>query len=86
MVHIMNNSQDSKNYLIAVVIAFFVTFLWSTSFVIIKIGLKSVTPMLFSGFRYLLASVLLFFLTILSKEAYGDLKSITKRELFLLIC
>ena len=82
----MNNSQDSKNYLIAVVIAFFVTFLWSTSFVIIKIGLKSVTPMLFSGFRYLLASVLLFFLTILSKEAYGDLKSITKRELFLLIC
>jgi drug/metabolite transporter (DMT)-like permease len=35
--------------------ALFVTFLWSTSFVLIKVGLKDIPPFTFAGLRYTLA-------------------------------
>ncbi len=35
--------------------ALFVTFLWSTSFVLIKIGLEDIPPLTFAGLRYTLA-------------------------------
>lgn len=37
----------------------FVTFLWSTSFVIIKIGLIEIPPLTFAGLRYVLAFICL---------------------------
>jgi drug/metabolite transporter (DMT)-like permease len=46
----------SKSHLKAVLLALFVTFLWSTSWVLIKIGLQaSLPPVTFAGLRYTLA-------------------------------
>lgn len=39
----------------AVALAFFVTFLWSTSWVLIKLGLKDIPALTFAGLRYTLA-------------------------------
>lgn len=46
----------SKSHLKAVLLALFVTFLWSTSWVLIKLGLQaSLPPLTFAGLRYTLA-------------------------------
>lgn len=65
--------------------AFFVTFLWSTSFVIIKIGLQTTTPMLFSGFRYLLASLILLSLVFVDSKRMREVKSLKRNDLLLLV-
>ncbi len=49
----------SKEYLSAVIQAFFVTVLWSSSWVIIKFGLEEIPPLIFAGLRYLLGAVIL---------------------------
>jgi drug/metabolite transporter (DMT)-like permease len=46
-------------HLIAILQALLVTFLWSTSWVLIKIGLAELPPLLFAGVRYVLAAVIL---------------------------
>ncbi len=43
------------SHLVAVLQALFVTFLWSTSWVLIKIGLKDIPALTFAGLRYGLA-------------------------------
>lgn len=43
----------------AIWLALLVTFLWSTSWVLIKIGLGNIPPLLFAGLRYGLAALLL---------------------------
>jgi drug/metabolite transporter (DMT)-like permease len=43
----------------AVLLALFVTFLWSTSFIIIKFGLKEIPALVFAGLRYSIAFVVL---------------------------
>lgn len=43
--------------LIAILQAVFVTFLWSTSFIIIKLGIAEIPPIIFAGLRYSLAIV-----------------------------
>jgi drug/metabolite transporter (DMT)-like permease len=48
-------SRERLPHLFAVLQALFVTFLWSTSFVLIKIGLEDVPPFTFAGLRYMLA-------------------------------
>jgi drug/metabolite transporter (DMT)-like permease len=42
-----------------VLLALFVTFLWSTSWVLIKIGLEEISPLFFAGVRYAGAAVVL---------------------------
>ena len=42
-------------HLISILLALLVTFLWSTSFVIIKIGLAEIPPLTFAGLRYTIA-------------------------------
>ncbi|MFX1285514.1 MAG: DMT family transporter [Promethearchaeota archaeon] len=49
----------SKEYLFAVIQAFFVTILWSSSWVIIKFGLEEIPPLIFAGLRYLLGAAIL---------------------------
>jgi drug/metabolite transporter (DMT)-like permease len=44
--------------------AFLVTFLWSTSFILIKIGLEEIDPLSFSTYRYGLASLILVLLSV----------------------
>lgn len=43
----------------AVLQALFVTFLWSTSWVLIKVGLEDIPPLTFAGLRYFLAFLIL---------------------------
>src|SRR5690606_7541763 len=43
----------------AVLQALFVTFLWSTSWVLIKVGLEDIPPLTFAGLRYFLAFLVL---------------------------
>lgn len=51
-----NANPNTKTHLKAVILALFVTFLWSTSWVFIKIGLQaSLPPVTFAGLRYTLA-------------------------------
>jgi len=50
---------NSHSHLKAILLALLVTFLWSTSFVIIKIGLAEIPPLTFAGLRYTIAFVCL---------------------------
>lgn len=68
----------------AVLQALFVTFLWSTSWVLIKVGLDEIPALTFAGLRYSLA-----FLLLLPLVARGNMRSaisrLTKRNWGLLI-
>ncbi len=64
-------------HLSAVLLALLVTFLWSTSFIIIKFGLKEIPPLVFAGLRYSIAFVVLlpFLLTSKNKDIVKNLTS-----------
>jgi drug/metabolite transporter (DMT)-like permease len=64
-----------SSHITAVLLALFVTFLWSTSFVIIKLGLKEIPPLVFAGLRYSIAFVVLlpFLFTNKNKEIVKNL-------------
>lgn len=47
--------MKNNKHLQAIFLALLVTFLWSTSFVIIKWGLKEIPPLTFAGLRYSIA-------------------------------
>ena len=64
--------------------ALFVTFLWSTSFIIIKIGLKDLSPLLFAGMRYFLAFIILFPFLFNGKNL-GNLKKVNKADWYKLL-
>lgn len=49
----------SKNQIFAIVEAFFVTFLWSSSYVLVKIGLSQISPLTLVALRYVVASSIL---------------------------
>ena len=49
----------TRSHSIAVLEALFVTFLWSSSWVLIKFGLEEIPPLTFAGLRYSLAFLLL---------------------------
>lgn len=49
-----------SRHLKAVLLAVLVTFIWSTSWIFIKFGLKEIPPLTFAGLRYFLAFLCLF--------------------------
>ena len=51
--------MKNHSHLKAILLALLVTILWSTSFVIIKIGLVEIPPLTFAGLRYTIAFVCL---------------------------
>lgn len=61
-------------HLTAVLQALFVTFLWSTSVILVKIGLKDIPALTFAGMRYFLAFLILLPFFIFS----GRVKSMNK--------
>jgi drug/metabolite transporter (DMT)-like permease len=66
-------------HLSAILLALLVTFLWSTSFVIIKLGLKEIPPLTFAGLRYSIAfACLLPFL--FTKKNISVVKILEKRD------
>lgn len=72
-------STKSLSHILVVLQALLVTFLWSTSFILIKLGLAELPPITFAGLRYMLA--FLCFIPVLIKERYREeLKSLTRRQ------
>ena len=66
-------------HLSAILLALLVTFLWSTSFVIIKLGLKEIPPLTFAGLRYSIAFIcLLPFL--FTKKNIAVVQNLEKRD------
>lgn len=61
----------------ALLMGLLVTFLWSTSYVLVKIGLQEVPPLTFAAYRYMIASTALFILTVFT----GGLGAVTPRDL-----
>jgi len=51
---------EDRGYLRALLEGLLVTFLWSTSYVLIKIGLRGIPPLTFAAYRYMIASAVLF--------------------------
>ncbi|MDZ7626418.1 MAG: DMT family transporter [Ignavibacteriaceae bacterium] len=51
--------MKTQSHLKTILLAVFVTFLWSTSFIIIKIGLAEIPPLTFAGLRYTIAFICL---------------------------
>jgi drug/metabolite transporter (DMT)-like permease len=49
----------TRDHLTALLEAFFVTFLWSSSYVLVKVGLQQLTPLSLVALRYLTATVVL---------------------------
>jgi drug/metabolite transporter (DMT)-like permease len=71
-------------HLVAVLQALLVTFLWSTSWVLIKIGLVELPPLVFAGLRYLLAALILLAFLLHDRDSRQRLRELTKRDWLLL--
>lgn len=54
-----------RGRLVALLQAFLVTFLWSSSYVLVKIGLKEIAPLSLVSLRYIVASVILIIAAVL---------------------
>lgn len=61
--------MKTHSHLKAILLALLVTFLWSTSFVIIKIGLAEIPPLTFAGLRYTIAFICLLPLAFTKKNS-----------------
>jgi drug/metabolite transporter (DMT)-like permease len=81
-----NRSRQHSAHLKAVLQALLVTFLWSTSWVLIKIGLDDIPPLTFAGLRYTLAFLLLLPIFIRAQGLYTirHLKPATWKHLIFL--
>jgi drug/metabolite transporter (DMT)-like permease len=65
--------------------AFLVTFLWSTSFILIKIGLEEINPLSFATYRYGIASFILIFLAINVHKKHLKSFSLKRLAIFFLL-
>ena len=68
-----------QSHLSAIFLALLVTFLWSTSFVIIKIGLAEIPPLTFAGLRYTIAFICLLPFAF-TKNNSSVIKKLEKRD------
>jgi drug/metabolite transporter (DMT)-like permease len=77
---------SASSHFVVILQALLVTFLWSTSFIIIKWGLAEIPPITYAGLRYGLA-FLCFIPFLVQKKYLNEIKSLTKSQwikLFLL--
>lgn len=82
----MNIENKKTSHITAVLQALFVTFLWSTSWVLIKIGLNTNLPSLtFAGLRYTLAFLCLLPLVLLNRAHLQTIKSLSSKNWLALI-
>ena len=74
-------SMDPKRHLTAILQAVFVTFLWSTSWVLIKFGLRNQLPALtFAGLRYFTAFLCLIPFVVFNKTELGRIKHLNRSD------
>ena len=70
---------NKNSHIHSIIQALLVTFLWSTSFIIIKWGLDELPPITFAGIRYLLA--FLFFLPFVLRSKYiNEIKQLNLKQ------
>ena len=67
-----------KSHWFAVVQALLVTVLWSSSWVIIKYGLREIPPLIFAGLRYSIASLILLSVILVTPDQRRALKGLSK--------
>ncbi len=72
----------STPYVRAVLCALLVTFLWSTSWVLIKVGLRDLPVLTFAGLRYALALLCPF---ALPPRARAEWRALTRADLGMLV-
>lgn len=72
-------TKHSSSHIIPILQALLVTLLWSSSFVIIKIGLEEIPPLVFAGARYFIAfMVLLPFM--FKSETAAEIKNLSGKD------
>lgn len=76
--------MKNHSHLKAILLALLVTFLWSTSFVIIKIGLAEIPPLTFAGLRYTIAFICLLPFAF-TKTNSSVIKNLEKKDWFKLV-
>lgn len=76
--------MKNLSHLKAIFLALFVTFLWSTSFILIKWGLTEIPPLTYAGLRYTLAFLCLLPFTFKNKNIVV-IKSLSKKDWYKLI-
>ncbi|HRI47769.1 MAG TPA: DMT family transporter [Ignavibacteriaceae bacterium] len=69
----------SGSHITAILQAMLVTFLWSTSFIIIKWGLTEIPPLTYAGLRYVIA-FLCFIPFLLQKKFTDEIKTLDRNE------
>ncbi|MFW9830840.1 MAG: DMT family transporter [Candidatus Thorarchaeota archaeon] len=71
------NRKFNRKHWLAIATAFFVTILWSSSFVIIKFGLLEIPPLIFAGLRYSLAAIILLMAAVAIPTSRVEIKSLS---------
>ena len=69
--------KNKQSHVISIFQALLVTFLWSTSFIIIKWGLVEIPPITFAGLRYSLAFLCFLPFMFLKKNYVTEVKNLT---------
>lgn len=72
-------SRFERHHWVAIATAFFVTILWSSSFVIIKFGLLEIPPLIFAGLRYTFAALILVIAALAFPSPQKEIRSLSKR-------
>jgi len=73
------NQNRGHHHLAPILQALLVTFLWSTSFIIIKWGLVEIPPITFAGLRYILAFIC-FIPVVFKKKFTSEIKLLTPSQ------
>jgi drug/metabolite transporter (DMT)-like permease len=73
-----------SSHLTSILLALLVTFLWSTSFVVIKLGLAEIPPITFAGLRYTIAFICLLPFAF-TKSNSTVIKNLEKKDWFKLV-
>jgi len=72
--------KNKSPHIFTILQALFVTFLWSTSFVIIKIGLVEIPPLTFAGLRYSLAFLCFLPFVIIKKNYIKEIRGLNQNQ------
>jgi drug/metabolite transporter (DMT)-like permease len=65
---------------VAILIALFVTILWSSSWILVKVGLKDIPPLTFAGLRYVWAFLVLLPATLLNQKRRSEILNMSRRN------
>jgi len=72
--------KSKSSHLIPILHALLVTFLWSTSFILIKLGLSEIPPITYAGLRYFLAFLCFFPFVLFNKNYIKEIKNLNASQ------